>query len=71
VLYWGERYSRNFYLKGPDGGALKAGKRYIRGALYPGKTHIALMGFAQGTEENERKRRESVISGERHNRVPL
>jgi len=34
-------------------------------ALYPGKTYIALMGFSQGTEGKERKRRESVISGER------
>ena len=31
-------------------GALKAGTRYIRGALYPGKRYNALMGFAQGTE---------------------
>jgi len=29
------------------------------------------MGFAQGTEEKERKRRESVIPGERYIRVPL
>ena len=35
-------------------GALKAGKRNIRGALYPGKIYIALMGFAQGTEGKER-----------------
>jgi len=71
VLCRAERYVRNFYLKGPDRGALKEGKRYIRGALYPGKTYIALMGFAKGTEEKEHKRRESVISGERYIRVPL
>jgi len=44
----------NFYLKGPDRGVLKAGERYIRGALYPGKTYVALMGFAQGTQGKER-----------------
>jgi len=58
-------------MKGPDWGALKAGKRFIRGALCPGKTYIAPMGSAQGTEEKERKRRESVMSGERYIRVPL
>jgi len=41
------RYIQNFSLKGSDCGALEAGERYIRGALYPGKTCIALMGFAQ------------------------
>jgi len=71
VLCRAERYIRKFSLKGPDCGALKAGERYIQGALYPGKTYIALMGFAQGTEGKERKRRESVISGERYIRVPL
>jgi len=65
VLCRAERYIRNFYLKGPDWGALKAVKRYIRGAQYPGKKYIALMGFAQGTEEKELYRRESIISGER------
>jgi len=54
-----------------NGGALNAGKRYIWGALYPEKTYIALMDFAQGTEGKERQSRESVISGERYNRVPL
>jgi len=47
------RYIRNFNLMGPDCGALKAGKRYIRKALYPGKTYIALKGFAQGAEGKE------------------
>jgi len=27
------------------------GKRHIRGAPYPGKTYIALMGFAKGPME--------------------
>jgi len=49
LLCRAERYIRNFYLKGLNWGALKAGKRYIGGALYPGKTYIARMGFAQGT----------------------
>jgi len=49
VLCRAERYIRNFNLKGPDGGALKAGERYIR------KKHTLLfMGFAQGTEGKER-----------------
>jgi len=43
----------------------------MRGALYPGKTYIALMGFAQGTGGKERSKRESVISGERYIRVSL
>ena len=47
-------YHQNFYLGGADRGALKTGKRYIWGALYPGKTSIPLMGFAQGTEGKER-----------------
>ena len=34
--------------------SVKSGKAFIRGALHPGTTCIAFMGFAQGTEREER-----------------
>jgi len=45
----GQSVISGIFTRRDNWGALKAGERYIGGALYPEKTYIALTGFAQGT----------------------